>query len=299
MGLSLFRASADTGAQQAVRLDAAGFRETVEFFGPADEKLSGATSVPDTGAGGGVVVCPSICVDFLRNYRREVVLARQLAGRGIATQRFSYRGTGNSDGEAHDLTYEAMVWDAGTALARLRDLVDSARVAFVGTRIGALVAAAAAATQPDAPVVLIDPTLDPTRFFREGFRARMAHEVKEQDADHLTTKDLIAELSERGTVDVLGQSIDRALYETLTPRSLVDELGDQPRPVLLVQLGGSEVRREYADLAAALTDRGWPVDVELVGAVTSYWFLSEDALPSHEVAGVIVDWLAEQLAVTA
>lgn len=54
-----------------------------------------------------VVVCPPTLAAFPSNYGREVAAARALAARGYAVQRIHYRGTGNSDGDATEVAFEA------------------------------------------------------------------------------------------------------------------------------------------------------------------------------------------------
>src|SRR5207253_10522741 len=119
----------------------------------------------------GVVICSSICNDFLHNYRREVELARELAANGIAVARFHYRGLGNSDGDEAAVTFDSMVDDAREATAHLRALTGVSKVSFLGSRFGAPIAAALASGEVGAPLVLVDPTVEASKFFREAWRA--------------------------------------------------------------------------------------------------------------------------------
>lgn len=284
------------GGAPAVRIDEAlAIRETVTFHGAGPEKLMGTTHAPLAGAAAGVVICPSICMDFLRNYRREVVLARQIASGGVAVHRFHYRGTGNSDGDSSLTTWQTMIEDALAAAEHVRQEHAVDRIAFVGTRFGAPIAAGAARHHPGAPLVVADPTLDPHKFFKEGFRSRMARELKEQKAA-VTTTELLAQLEATGSVDVLGCSVDRPLYESSSGRSLTDELGTDPRPLLLLQLGeATELRPDYIRFLTAAEQAGFEVEQRIVGTSTAWWFLDDDEVPTDDLARGAADWLLSQL----
>ncbi|MGQ0669868.1 MAG: alpha/beta hydrolase, partial [Actinomycetota bacterium] len=136
-----------------------GIRETASFFGSASERLFGVMHTPPAAPSGGVVVCSPLYAEFARNYRREVLLGRALAERGIAVQRFHYRGSGHSDGQPGAMTFASMLGDAAVAAERLVGETGVRRVAFVATRWAALVAAAAAARY-DSPLSLWQPSVD-------------------------------------------------------------------------------------------------------------------------------------------
>jgi alpha/beta superfamily hydrolase len=277
------------------RQAANGGREIVGQFGPGPEQLIGATYVPRPAPIGGLVLAPSICNDFLRSYRREVVLARQLAHDGIAVQRFHYRGTGNSAGDELDLTFDRMIEDITVARARLVEVVGTVPLAFLGTRYGALTAAAAAGSAPHAPLVLIEPTVSGDRFFRETWRAPIAHAIRDGVVP-TTRHDLLSQLETEGCVDVLGHTVGHQLYRSSLGRTLVDELGHVPRPVLLVQLGGpSGLRADNERLLTTLHQRGFPVDVEITGDEQAWWFFQEDEAPPVEQLPAVAAWLVAKL----
>ncbi len=282
---------ATTGATDAVRIDVrSGGREAFSFFGPHADRLAGTLHSPPGEVIGAAVICPSICSDFIKGYRREVLLARALVDRGIAVQRFHYRGTGNSDGDSSHMSFETMREDALAAARQLSGLAAGAP-SFVGTRMGALVAASASAEFGGAPLVLIEPTAEPARFFREGFRARMMHEVKER-REQVTTTELLKRLEADRVIDVLGQAVDRLLYESSCRRSLESELPLDPRPLLLVQLGGGELRADHRALAAKWAERGATLEVIITGSTKAWWFLQDEDHPIAETLDPVVEWLA-------
>ncbi len=84
----------------------------------------------------GVVFVPPFLMEFQRNYRRDVLLARALAVVGVPFLRFSYRGQGHSGGETKTLGFEAAVVDTLTAIERLRSRAVVERLILVGTRLG-------------------------------------------------------------------------------------------------------------------------------------------------------------------
>lgn len=262
----------------AVRVDHdAGIREEMGFIGAGSERLSATTHLPLGPVIGGLVMCQSICVDVIRNYRIEVLAARTLAAHGVAVQRFHYRGTGNSDGRTEDMTFDAMVDDTLEALAHLRRHCPDAPVALMGTRFGAVVAAAAAARVPGAPLLLFEPTVALARFFKEGFRARIAEALAGASDRRLTASSLVDDMRREGSVELLGQTIGISLYDSAQDRTVAGCVGADPRDVLLVQLGQSgNLRPDYARLAAELTERGCRVTERLVGDEQVWWFIDFD-----------------------
>lgn len=280
----------------AVRVDSKlGIRDRVEFLGSGPDRVAAARHEPLVGDPmGALVICPSICNDFTKNYRREVTLGRELATRGIVVQRFHYRGTGNSDGDAAHLTVSTMVEDTLTAAGRAQGIDEPLPLVFMGTRFGALPAAIAAGRQPDVPLVLVDPTVEARQFFREAWRAKMSRELKDDTAESLAAQSLEDQLALQGSIDVLGNAIHRALYESATQCQLVDAIDGPARRFLLVQLGAATkgLRPGNADLVAHLKSHGHRVDVEIVGDLQTWWFLDDSTDTLTELVPTIADWVA-------
>jgi pimeloyl-ACP methyl ester carboxylesterase len=266
--------AADSGAHFARRIDTAGaFSEEVGFFDTGLQRVFGVLHRPMGPAAGGLVICPSIYAEFTAGYGIDVSLARALAARGLAVQRFHYRGAGHSDGEADEMSFESMREDALVAADRLVDRTAAGGLAFLGTRFGGLVAASAAAEYPTCPLVLIEPTLEAGRFFRDAWRAALIRDVKEGSAPRAQGEGLAGALAHEGTVDVLGYAISRPFFENAAGRTLVGELAGGGRRVLLVQLGrASSLRSDVEAAVATLRERGCHVDVELVAEDVTWWF---------------------------
>jgi alpha/beta superfamily hydrolase len=266
---------ADGDARLAARIDGGGtFREEAGFFGPGPQRLFGVLHRPTGPPLGGLVICPSIHTEFITGYRTEVVLARTLASRGLAVQRFHYRGVGHSDGETEETTFATMREDALAAAARLLERTGVDGLGFLGMRFGGLVAGSAASEHRGCPLVLVEPTLEARRFFRDAWRAKLIRDVAK--GTHARGQGLAEALEREGRVDVVGYSICRPLFESAADRTLVGELGDGARPTLLVQLGRAlSLRRDLEAAAAALRRLGCEVAVEAVAEDLVGWFLTD------------------------
>ncbi len=109
--------------------------------------------VAGAAAQGAVVLCPSIGLEYEASHRAFRVLAPRLAGRGFAVLRFDYLGCGDSSddpaGETGPAGWAETI-HAATALLRTNGF---GRISLVGVRLGALLAAGAAASGPP-PVAL-------------------------------------------------------------------------------------------------------------------------------------------------
>lgn len=254
----------------AARVDTdAGVREQVAFFG-GTQRLFGMTYLPSNPAVG-VVICSPIHAELLRNYRREVLLARSLVHSGYAVQRFHYRGSGNSDGEPADETFESLCEDTEAAVQRLVEASGVEQLVFVGTRLGAVVAATIARTRDAIGLAMWEPVLNADRYFREIFRGHLVSGLKR--ADDGSGRKPQQELREMGSVDVLGYSIDRALYESVRRRRLVDDLAVVPTEVLLVRIGGSKhLAGEQEALVSGWRDAGARVETHQLAGSEPWWF---------------------------
>jgi alpha/beta superfamily hydrolase len=240
--------------------------DRVGYAGRSPNRLFVVVHAPrEAPATAALVVCAPILADVPADYRREVLLGRALAALGVAVVRFHYRGWGNSEGDASLTTFEALVADADVATAAAPAGVPPGRLAFLGTRVGALVAAAAARRHPAARLVVCEP-VDGADYWREAERARRVRGMTGSGDGTAASAD--AELDRTGWFDLLGYRVDRALYESVRTRTLATELGPGPRPVL--RLDGPESRRRWWFSSEAAAG-----DVGSAAGQVSAWLASE------------------------
>jgi len=171
------------------------------WFGPADRPLFGWVHVPADGrAGAAVVLCPPLGLERSGAHSTYRLVAELLAARGLAAVRFDYDGTGDSAG-AEDDPGRLAAWrasiDHAVDLARSVVSAPAVPVALVGMRMGALLAAEAAARTPSVEaLVLWDPCPSGRAF------------VKHQRAMHLLRFGSVAasggDEEVPGTVDLPG-----------------------------------------------------------------------------------------------
>ncbi|MGH9251678.1 MAG: serine aminopeptidase domain-containing protein, partial [Acidimicrobiales bacterium] len=217
----------------------------------------------------------------------------RLAGAGVAVQRYHPRGSGHSDGDRLDLTFGTMVEDAAAAVERLRQQCGLSNVALLGTRFGALVAAAAAIELAGAPVVLWEPVTDPGRYFREGLRARSVHHLRRGTTG---VDDPEAELAAQGYVDVLGIPVGRELFETPATHGLRAALGPGAGPLLLVQLDSREdLKRPYREAVDNWTAEGFDVTTACCPSEETWWFMHDRLAPAETLVDTTAEWLLDRL----
>jgi len=132
------------------------------FFGSSDRRLFGVYDPPqERDRRRAVVICNAIGRDYYHAHRGCRVLARQLSAAGLHALRFDYLGTGDSTGEVPDFLIEDWLQNIGEAADELKDMADARKVALVGLRLGATLAAVAAESRSDIDrLVLWDPIDD-------------------------------------------------------------------------------------------------------------------------------------------
>ena len=292
---------AATVASESVRIDRElGIRESVYFFDSGPNRLFACRHAPLGEPGAAAVLCPSVYADFTLSYRRQVALARSLAARGVIVQRFHYRGSGNSDGDGAESTYDALVEDADAAIALLDEHTRALPIVLVGMGWGALVAASASRRLDGPSLALWEPVSDVRRYYREAVRARMIRHVLEPKGRPASAKQLLDDLTTDGSIDVVGYLVHRALYETALDRTLAGELAETSARILVIKPDGRDaLGTDYERLEASLSPPAQAVASTTVGKPTPIWFhgphvrLSDDV--ASEVACRIHSWLIAAL----
>jgi pimeloyl-ACP methyl ester carboxylesterase len=132
------------------------------FFGPGKRRLFGAYDPAHAFDGvsrGGAVICYPWGAEYLHAHRSLRQLAARLAQNGFETLRFDYFGTGDSAGDMTDADLAGWEHDIETAIEEIIELAGVKRIALVGLRLGANLAASVAARRIDVvnPLILWDP----------------------------------------------------------------------------------------------------------------------------------------------
>lgn len=110
--------------------------------------------------------------------RAYVTLSTALAKAGIASFRFDFRGSGDSEGTLADITFEDLISDAVYVLKSLENFegIDAKRVAFFGASMGGTVAILAATrTHKVKTLALWAPVASGELWFRDFLTAHPEH----------------------------------------------------------------------------------------------------------------------------
>lgn len=285
-------APADTRVDQRT-----GVRENVGFIELGDERIFSCTYLPPTKPRGGVLICSPLLADLHVSYRREVVTSRELAARGFAVQRFHYRGSSNSDGSVDATDLPALATDAQRAGECLLQIAGIRPTVLLGTRLGAMIAARAACFFEASTFVMWSPTLNTEGYFRDVFRAYVIGQLKDAELDGRSVNDPVAELRQKGYLDVLGYPIAQPFYDSFFGRQLIEEMWPEGGKCLLVQVGGTGLSSPNLRFARQLRRRGMAVDTSVVAGKDAWWFgggaaLREDeAIAAQGIAATTVEWV--------
>lgn len=96
-----------------------------------------------------------------------VKISRLLAANNIASVRFDFTGSGESDGEFCDMSLDTMMHDLSIVAAHFRHLFKPSKMFLLGHSLGGMVAALSVKAIPMDGIVLIAPVADTHKFFTE------------------------------------------------------------------------------------------------------------------------------------
>jgi hypothetical protein len=275
----------------ATRVDSAtGVEERLEHVPTSRGLLYSWTARPPV-AQSCVLICSSVFGDFTANYHRERLLGRTLASHGLGVIRFHYAGEGNSLGERRDMTFSSLCDDSRAVLDHAMSLGFS-EFALLGTRLGALVAAATVATMPSAALALWEPVSDPLRFITDAQRAKRISRMAQGAGGE--ADDWRQELERNGVLDLLGYDVYSPLIDSLKHIDLLTLLGSPPRRIFIARFRSQAGAKD--SISDALAERGFSVQSGTFGLAESWWFHNELLPESGGLIGATSAWLASALA---
>lgn len=185
------------------------------YFGPSESYLFGVFH-PREGVNRNeaVLLCNPFGQEYLRAHKSIRRLAINLAKLGYPVLRFDYRGTGDSAGDLSGVSAEHWVEDIGHAIQELMDMAAVTRVALIGLRLGALLAAKA--SQKDdriSRLVMWDPIISGAGYV-DGIRSVITGAESSGSRSRLQTPD--------GTLHFNGFCLPPLFQETISSWGLDD-----------------------------------------------------------------------------
>jgi len=251
------------------------------YFHNHNQLIAGTLHFPDgPGPHPGVIFCHGFTGHKSEAHFLFVKASRALAGRGMASLRFDFRGSGESEGEFVEMTPSAEISDARCALRAFAGEaeVDERRLGVIGLSLGGLVAACTAGREPMIKsVVLWSAVAENTR-------------LSQIAADD----DMRRQLDSRGWIDLGGLKLGRDFLKDSATIDPIEELAKSNAPVLIIHgTADASVPFKHAEkYHAVLNTPGRKVKLTLMEGV-DHTFNRLDWEAS--VIEATADWLKETL----
>ncbi len=187
------------------------------LFGDPDSPLYGAYHEPE-----GEAPRPAVLLagphgqEAIRANRMFRVIADRLARRGHPVLRFDWFGTGDSDGDCAEATLTRWIRDLQVAHEVLRERSGPGAVAWIGLRLGAMVASLASATRPEglASLLLWEPVLGGASYLDELAEAHERFMASHRDESVRDRRERRARQAP-GRIEALGVEIPERLAAEL------------------------------------------------------------------------------------
>lgn len=240
----------------------------------------------------GVVMCHPYGEEKQFSYRVLVAFARQLAEASIPVLRFDCRGYGDSEGRLEDATVETQVEDTLAAAAVAGERFGVERIAVLGLRFGATIAALAAERDPSlAGLVLWSPITVGQRYVNELLRKRLFSEIARGSKTSMA--EVRGELADAGQIEIEGNYLTERMSREIAAIDLAKQVARFRGAVLVTTL---EVQHgaydPYQSLVAAYATNGAQGRFEAVEQ-KGFWddrAMNEWTFP-EELYGQTLQWM--------
>jgi len=241
----------------------------------------------------GLVICPPFGYEAICAHRSLRVLAERASKLGIPAIRFDYGGTGDSEDlspEADQL--EAWISDIQAAAAQLRRRSGASRIALVGIRLGALLAALASKPAEADALIMIAPVLTGRRYLGEIRTTQLAASMgRKADPEVDRHPEGGTKKSLAGRLEVSGFCMSAATTASLAACDLTRTEGMLAPRLLIVDNERLPSSRAWAE---SLISRGESVKyVALPGVVEMIMTAPQFASVPSAIVKASFDWLLE------
>jgi alpha/beta superfamily hydrolase len=178
-----------------------------------------------------IIWCPPMLHEHPTSVRLFALLAEALVGRGVASIRMDYRGSGDSPGGSETLTLSGAAEDASTVVDWLAEQLPGVPVMVGGARAGAFVAVQVAGRR-SLPLLLWQPLHSGAAWLRELHRLDAEERVSTLRFPFLRPGELAEVPGDCLMGCHTGQRLRRELMEATVPESGAGILVDvgQARP---------------------------------------------------------------------
>jgi pimeloyl-ACP methyl ester carboxylesterase len=256
------------------------------FFGPPERELYACHHFPLSAparSSSAVVLCNGAGHEYERSHKTMRQLALLLARSGRHALRFDYYGTGDSAGECGEGSLFTWRGDIGTAIDECRRVTGCDRVTLVGLRLGATLAAQAAADRDDVEaLVLLAPVVDAETLLEEWQRV---HDEFYRTLGRGKGPDLDDEL--------LGFPLSARFVAELREGLSIPEPRPTLRRVLLVPGASAVGSGEAANVAAALGRCGALVQLEADDGPEVWRRQPMEAIVPAKLLRRVIDWVRD------
>lgn len=177
------------------------------FLDAGGRRLFAVQHLPSGPIAGHVLCIPAFSEDMNRCRSMVTLQAQRFARHGLATLVLDLYGTGDSDGEHGDATWQTWLDDIQAACRWIEERGELA--VLWGIRSGALLAAQIGRQreQPMPTLLLWQPVCDGKQFFTQFLRLRVAAQLERAHLQKETTASLRASLTEGKNIEVAGYEI--------------------------------------------------------------------------------------------
>lgn len=255
------------------------------FLDARGRRLFAVRHIPASSISGNVLCIPAFNEEMNRCRSMVTLQAQALAKHGLATLVLDLHGTGESDGEHGDASWQTWLEDVKAASDWLAD--HGGLTILWGIRSGALLASefSRSLVKPVPELLLWQPVCDGRQLFTQFLRLRVAAQMERTHLEKETTASLRARLQQGQHIEVAGYEISPALGLALDEQHLGKALPNAGRVHWLEQRVG-----ESADLlpASSKVIEGWRqqgLQVESAAfAGPPFWQVHERAVASELIA---------------
>ena len=196
------------------------------------------------------------------------IQSMMLAARGASAIVFDFYGTGDSEGDFGDADWKT--WSSDLAfMMQWAAFQEDVRLNLVAIRTGALLLTDSLSVAPEQnidTIVLWQPCVSGSTYFRQFLRLQIAARIAEHDKSSLSTEEMLAMLDDDQPVEVSGYTVSPQLANGLIQSRIVDLHADELRVhwYEIVLTEESRVAVASRKVISELRDRGARIETRRV-----------------------------------